>query len=273
MNHTVAGVDIMKNEVDGRLWIGRDERNFLGKGRIRLLELIEETGSISRAAKDMKMSYKAAWDMVDAMNNLSPTPLVERVTGGKGGGGTRLTPYGREIIDTFHILEEEHDRFLHSLSLRINGKNGHLKMLKGMSMRISARNQLPGEVISIERGSVNSHIVISVRGDEKITASITNDSLDELGISEGSAVYALFKANAPMLVDDSGIKTGAENCFTGNIERIERGSVNDDIVLLTDSGNRIAVQTGSGTSEEMGLKEGMRIGAVCKACHIMVGVY
>ena len=77
----------MQNNIDGRLWISKSEQNFLGKGRIELLEQIHLTGSISAAAKAMKMSYKAAWDAIDAINKLSDAPLVTRATGGKGGGG------------------------------------------------------------------------------------------------------------------------------------------------------------------------------------------
>ena len=119
----------MNNAIDGRLWLSKADHNFLGKGRIELLEQIGETGSISKAAKAMKMSYKAAWDAVDAMNNLAEEPLVERSTGGKGGGGTHLTPYARELITTYRVLEEEHERFLHNLSLRIN-EGGHLRLLE-----------------------------------------------------------------------------------------------------------------------------------------------
>lgn len=60
--------------LDGRLWITKDSKNFLGRGRVVLLEQIQKTGSIHAAAKAMKMSYKSAWDAVDAMNNLSDTP-------------------------------------------------------------------------------------------------------------------------------------------------------------------------------------------------------
>ena len=114
----------MQNNIDGRLWVSKEEQNFLGKGRIELLEQIGRTGSISKAAKAMKMSYKAAWDAIDAMNNLSEQPLVKRSAGGKGGGGTHLTEYAEELIATYRVLNEEHQRFLNHLSLRIDEKTG-----------------------------------------------------------------------------------------------------------------------------------------------------
>ena len=67
------------------------DQNFGGPGRIALVACIAECGSITQAAKAIKMSCKAAWDAIDGLNNLAGEPLVERLTGGKGGGGTRLT--------------------------------------------------------------------------------------------------------------------------------------------------------------------------------------
>ena len=100
----------------GRLWLTLDGRNFLGRGRVELLERIRATGSISQAARAMKMSYKAAWDAVDAMNNAWGRPLVESATGGKGGGGTQLTEDAETLIAAFRRWEEEHRRFLESLA-------------------------------------------------------------------------------------------------------------------------------------------------------------
>mgnify|MGYP001810461964 FL=1 len=102
--------------LEARLWVKKNGKNFLGKGRIELLELIKEHGSIHAAAKVMKMSYKAAWDSIDAMNKLSISPLVEKTSGGKGGGGTIVTARGEEIIKAFHMLEQKHRKFLELFS-------------------------------------------------------------------------------------------------------------------------------------------------------------
>ena len=66
--------------------------------RIRLLQAIGEFGSITSAAKKVGLSYKAAWEAVDTMNNLSRMPLVTKITGGRGGGGTTLTLFGAEMV-------------------------------------------------------------------------------------------------------------------------------------------------------------------------------
>ena len=103
-------------EVHGRIWLTKNGRNFLGHGRIELLRHIDETRSIAEAARIMKMSYKSAWDAVDAMNRSSGVLLVERVSGGKGGGGSKLTEEARRLISAFRKIEAEHDEFLSKLS-------------------------------------------------------------------------------------------------------------------------------------------------------------
>jgi len=98
-------------KADGRFWLTLDGRNFLGRGRIELLHRIRETGSISKAAKDMKMSYKAAWDAVDSMNSAWQSPLVE-----SGPTGSRLTEDAERLIADFHKAEAKHAAFMEKLT-------------------------------------------------------------------------------------------------------------------------------------------------------------
>lgn len=99
----------------GELRLKCGGKHFLGKGRIELLERIAKTGSIAKAARAMGMSYKAAWDAVDAMNNLADEPLLERVSGGRGGGGSLLTERGKEFLKVFRTIEKKHREFLDEL--------------------------------------------------------------------------------------------------------------------------------------------------------------
>ena len=99
---------IAKLEVKGSLWITADGESLGGHGRMALLRAVVAHGSITQAAKAFGMSYKAAWDAIDTMNNLAGEPLVERVAGGKGGGGTRLTPRGQQLVENFRRIEAEH---------------------------------------------------------------------------------------------------------------------------------------------------------------------
>lgn len=95
-----------------RIWLYSEEEKLLGKGRVELLERINQTGSISSAAKEMKMAYRQAWQMVEEMNERSKSPLVEKQLGGKSGGGTIVTEAGIKAIETFHELENKVAAFI-----------------------------------------------------------------------------------------------------------------------------------------------------------------
>lgn len=87
--------------------IESEDDRFLGPGRIELLERIIETGSISQAAKQMGMSYKKAWDLINSMNQQTQKPIVITQTGGEKGGGTIVTDEGRQLIVAFRNLYDE----------------------------------------------------------------------------------------------------------------------------------------------------------------------
>ena len=96
----------------GRVWIDGIDGTFLGYGRVVLLERIREYGSITKAAKAMEMSYRHAWDLVDSMNRQAERPFVELATGGKGGGGARVTEDGERAIQLFWKFSEDFQAFL-----------------------------------------------------------------------------------------------------------------------------------------------------------------
>jgi molybdate transport system regulatory protein len=87
-----------------RVWVERDGEKVLGPGRVELLGLIEKHRSISAAAKEMKMSYRRAWGLVQDMNRAAGEPLVEAAVGGSGGGGAEITVRGKEAIALYHRL-------------------------------------------------------------------------------------------------------------------------------------------------------------------------
>lgn len=88
-----------------RLRVIFDPDVVLGPGKADLLEGVRDTGSISAAGRRMKMSYKRAWDLVDAMNRYFREPVVETSKGGSGGGGASLTPLGEEVLALYRRIE------------------------------------------------------------------------------------------------------------------------------------------------------------------------
>ena len=103
----------------GKLWIEGEKDRFLGPGRVELLEAIQKTGSINKAAKTMNMSYKKAWEMIASMNHQSLVPLVVTHTGGKEGGGAELTPEAHDLIAYFKDMRLRFQDFLAAETERI----------------------------------------------------------------------------------------------------------------------------------------------------------
>lgn len=104
----------MKVQVRSKVWLEAQGRPVLGPGRLELLQYIDRQGSISRAARLLKMTYRKAWGQIKAMEEQLDLALVEKQAGGPGGGGARLTPEARELLSKYFRLaqgiEEEVDR-------------------------------------------------------------------------------------------------------------------------------------------------------------------
>ncbi len=107
-----ASADAPAPGLRGRIWIDGTDGTFIGYGRVVLLERIMQYGSITKAAKSMEMAYRHAWDLVDSMNRQSEKPLVELSTGGKGGGGARVTEEGELAVELFWKFHKDFQKFL-----------------------------------------------------------------------------------------------------------------------------------------------------------------
>src|SRR5262247_2823931 len=96
----------------GRAWVEIDGKPALTEPGADLLEQIEACGSLSEAARRLRFSYRRAWMLVSTMNRRWPEPLVRTATGGKRGGGSRLTDYGRLVLRSFRDVQIQLDAFL-----------------------------------------------------------------------------------------------------------------------------------------------------------------
>jgi molybdate transport system regulatory protein len=93
-------------QIKSRIWIEKDGEAILGFGRIKLLKKVDETKSISAAAKSLKMSYSKAWKLISDINEHTQKPVIVKNIGGKNGGGTELTPFGKSIITDFETINQ-----------------------------------------------------------------------------------------------------------------------------------------------------------------------
>ena len=99
-------------KIGGKLWIECNGKKIFGPGPVELLALIEHTGSISKAAKEMNMSYKKAWEIINALNELVAHPLVITQSGGEKGGGSVITDDAKKLIEYHKQLRERFEAFL-----------------------------------------------------------------------------------------------------------------------------------------------------------------
>ncbi|AIV81011.1 TOBE domain-containing protein [Burkholderia pseudomallei] len=260
--------------LSGELWLHAGGQTLGGAARIALLAAIGETGSITRAAKAVGLSYKGAWDAIDTMNNLAGEPLVLRATGGKGGGGTTLTPRATALIAAFRAIEREHRRFIDAASAAVEGFEVNWKLIGRIGMKTSARNQLFGKVLAVKHGAVNDEVVLALPGEHTITAVVTHESVQELGLAPGVDACALVKASWVVLAveDGSPLRLSARNQLQGVVETVTRGAVNSEVLLALDGGMTLAAIVTNDSVDALGLAQGMSAVAAFKASSVILAV-
>ncbi|MDH6151489.1 MULTISPECIES: TOBE domain-containing protein [Paraburkholderia] len=266
-------------ELGGSVWFQAGTQTLGGAARIALLAAIGETGSITSAAKAVGISYKGAWDAIDTMNNLAGEPLVVRLTGGKGGGGTTLTPRAVKLIETFRAVEREHRRFLERAGAAIGeGFATDWDLIGRIGVKTSARNQFYGTVSAIERGTVNDEVSLALPGGHTIVAVLTHESTEALGLAVGVAAFALIKASwVVLLVPGDGdrsapLNLSARNQLRGTVHSVKRGAVNAEVSLGLEGGAVVTAVVTNGSVDMLGLQEGASAVAVFKASSVILGV-
>lgn len=272
--------------------------------RIRLLEAIAEHGSITRAAKAVPLSYKAAWDALDAMNNLAPRALVERTTGGRQGGGTRLTDAGRELVAMYRAVDGEQQRAIDRLAPHRPRRRGRSAeeapgcvalsssplggrsppgglgadrfdprqlqvQLRRLAVRTSARNQFAGTVVALRQSRVSVEVCIALDAQTQIVAGVTRESADALGLAAGSPLLALVKASSVLLARGE-VQTSARNHLTGTVSRIVAGPIGAEVTLALPAGRSVTAGITRDSLDRMALARGQRASALFKASSVIL---
>lgn len=269
-NDSPAKADIA---IQGSIWMTAGGENLGGKGRIELLTKLVEHGSITQAAKAMGMSYKAAWDAIDTMNNLAGEPLVARSVGGKGGGGTQLTARGKQLVDNFHMIDQAHRRFIEQLGRQATGLAEDYFLIRKLGMKTSARNQYQGKVVRITNGAVNDEVELEVSGAQRIVATVTRESTEDLGLRVGVDAFALIKSSSIIVVTaGEGTRFSARNCLTGTVGRMRKGAINTEVEIYLPGGNTVSAIITNTSTEALALVEGLPASAIFKASSVIIGV-
>lgn len=260
-------------QVSGSLWLHRGNASLGGQARIALLEHIAAQGSITAAARAAGMSYKAAWDAVDAMNQLAGEPLVERSTGGRGGGGTRLTARGAKLVAAFRAVEAAQQQFLARVAGDLEPFGEQWPLISRLALQTSARNQLHGTISGIRSCGVNDEVTLALPGGETITASLTHHSTQTLGLAVGGEAFALVKAPWIDVARDADLAgLPAANRLAGTIDAITDEGGQAEILLALPGGSRLAAVVPHETVSARGLAPGAGATAAFAAASVIIGV-
>ena len=251
-----------------------DSLPAVGRDRIRLLETVAREGSISAGARAIGITYKAAWDGLDAMANLFGKPLLAARTGGKAGGGAELTPFGQRLIEAFRRMEAEMARALRAIEpdLAETGVTP-LDLVTGLLMKTSARNALSGIVSNVASDALSAEVSVGVSDATTIHALVTHTSLEDLGLYVGRPVTLLIKA--PFVAIATGMTppaTSARNCIAGVITRCEISGVSAEVVLDIGGGKTLASTITAKSAQMLGLKPGLNAYALFDAVHVILAI-
>jgi molybdate transport system regulatory protein len=262
--------------LDGSLWLQQGGHLLGGADRVALLEAIRDTGSMTRAAKAVGISYKTAWDRVQGMNNGAGRALVERSAGGVGGGGTLLTPYALALIAAFRELEQTHTTMLGRLSKSMAQPGEVLRTLATLGLRTSARNQLAGTIAEVRAGAVNALVALALPGGvDRIFATLTLASLRELKLKKGAAAVALIKAPSVFIAADddaSALRLSVRNALRGAVTRIQTGAVNTEVQARLVGGQTMVAMLSDDSVQRLALRVGAPVRLLFQESSVILGV-
>src|SRR5262245_10702409 len=245
-----------------------------GRDRIRLLEAVGREGSISAAARAVGLSYKAAWDAIDALNDLFGRPLVEARAGGPRGGGAQLTASGLRVVEALTRLEGELSRALHGLGPNLRGSGISVaNVIPGFMLRTSARNTLRGIVTRIKSDAVCADVAVAVTARATIHSIVTRRSVDELGLCPGRDVLALIKAPLVSIIPQSAARRASvDNCISGRLARKEPGPQDTELIVDIDAGAKLVATMKTADVKAMRIKRRDPVCAVFDPRHVILAV-
>jgi molybdate transport system regulatory protein len=235
--------------------------------RMALVEAVGELGSISAAARKVGLSYKAAWDAVQALNNLFDGPLVTAAPGGSGGGAATVTPRGQAALAAFRRVQAEMDAALAKLDHGLGAD-----VFWSLGMKTSARNALRGLIARITPGVVSTEVTLRIADGLDIVAIVTTHSAEELGLVEGAPAIALIKSSFIVLAKGEGLRTSARNQIAGVVASREDGAVNSEIRLDIGGGKTLAATITVESAQVLELTVGDPLTALVKAPHVILAV-
>ncbi len=191
--------------------------------RLDILRRIATAGSISEAARGAGVSYKAAWQAVETLTNLAGTPLLEKVVGGAGGGGARLTQAGIDLLQAADRLQSARS----ALSRELDGSQ---RAPLTLGLRTSMRNQLRCTVTAVGKGKGLQQVTLALPDGSPLQARLSRESVELLALRPGLPVLALCKAAAVVVAPQTAMREGL-NLLSGTVSRCSNSSREASLLL------------------------------------------
>ncbi|MBX3611351.1 MAG: TOBE domain-containing protein [Hydrogenophaga sp.] len=236
--------------------------------RLDVLRRIAVGDSISQAAREVGVSYKAAWQAIETLSQTSGQALVDRTVGGSGGGGAVITEAGMRLLQLADELAQAREAVLSRFS-------GGAMVAAGLQLRTSMRNQLACQVVALQPLAPDDPTVwvqCETRGGQRLSASVTRESCDLLGLAPGRRVLLLCKATAVVVgpahrsVRNAAVSESAR--LNGEVQRIAPGRDRDEVVLGLPGGD----QWVGFAPHPFALAVGARAGASVAASALVVAI-
>ena len=181
-----------KHKVLCKLWLEYQGNPLIGKGGAEILNTIKQVESISRAAQQAEMSYRYVWNYLAKLEKTLGQPVVKTFKGGsKGGGGAVLTELGEILLAEYGRAECYMSEVL-----------GDDTNWEAIGLKVSARNQLKGTVMNVEKGIITAKVKIEVDAPTMITAIISKEAVEELDVKPGDKISAVIKATEVMVAKE-----------------------------------------------------------------------
>jgi molybdate transport system regulatory protein len=206
--------------------------------RIDILRRIEETGSISEAARSAKVSYKAAWQAIETLNNIAGTSLVDKAVGGSGGGGAQLTEAGHQLLKAAALFGQAREQILGQLKQETIKGLSHTG-LASLGLRTSMRNNLPCIIQDIEKINHVVRLTLDLGKQTALNATITDESAQLLGLKRKQEVLALSKATGVYIAHKIEHRPGV-NLLTGVVTRATSSLKGGEVSIRLTSGKHLS---------------------------------
>lgn len=249
----------MKISADLQIYL--DNEIYLDKKQIALLKAIAKTGSIKEAAKILNISYKSAWDYLNALNFKQELVICKK------NSGTKLSQEALKIIKNYELIQNLQQSFLD----KISNININLEFISKFCFTLSARNQLQVTITKIIQGAVNCEVIGRLENGDELKATITLKSQQNMDLKLEDSVYFIFKAPSVIISKDKLENSLMPNILKAKVISATLGAVNSEIIASLSNQEQIVAIIPNDSTMDLRLSVNDEIGVIINANDIIIG--